>query len=550
VDVDGSNFLWLVARGSEDLTQGTVVTRPLRATHRLATLLRDGSDEVVVLRANVFGNRSDFSWSPLRLNTRTRGTRSLVSDEPRNAADWVFNAQGDALAVRSVDADGLATVWWRADAAAPWAALDRYDIFNAAGTGLAPLAVAPDGQLLVTARRNDAARTAALYRYDPRKRQLESEALVGLKDYDFTGNLIFDRTSGALVGAPYATDAFGVAWLDAGLREVQRRIDELLPATANTFGCDPCGGQRRFLVRSWSDRQAPVYFLFDREVPGRAALSLVGPSMPAMDASQMAEQDFQRVPARDGRSIPVYVTKPKGKGPWPAVVLVHGGPWVRGVTWGWNADSQFLASRGYLVVEPEFRGSLGYGDAWHRAGFKQWGLAMQDDVTDATRWAVAQGLADPRRLVIAGASYGGYAAMMGLVKEPDLYRAGINWVGVTDIDLLYTVGWSDTSGSQFQREAMPQRIGDRTRDAEQLRRTSPLLRAAEITKPVLMAYGAKDLRVPLPHGTKMRDAIKAAGKAEVVWIEYELEGHGFLLEANRVDFWTRVERFLAKHLEN
>ena len=161
---------------------------------------------------------------------------------------------------------------------------------------------------------------------------------------------------------------------------------------------------------------------------------------------------------------------------------------------------------------------------------------------------MAQGLADPKRLVIAGASYGGYATMMGLVKEPDLYRAGINWVGVTDIDLMYSVGWSDTSGSLFQREGMPRMIGDQTTDAEQLQRTSPLKRAAEITKPVLMAYGAEDYRVPLPHGTQMRDALKKSGKAEVEWIVYEKEGHGWLLETNRVDFWTRVEKFLAKNV--
>ena len=173
---------------------------------------------------------------------------------------------------------------------------------------------------------------------------------------------------------------------------------------------------------------------------------------------------------------------------------------------------------------------------------------MQDDITDATRWAVAQGLADPKRLVIAGASYGGYATMMGLVKEPDLYRAGINWVGVTDIDLMYSIDWSDLDGSVWQRYGMPRLVGDRVADKAQLDATSPLKRAAEITKPVLMAYGTKDFRVPLPHGTKMRDALKAAGKVEVEWVEYEEEGHGWLLEKNNVDFWGRVERFLAKHV--
>ena len=548
VDVDGNNFMWLVGRGLAAESEGTINTRPLRWNHRLASTLRDGSDDILVFRRNLGGTAADGgSLSPMRLNTRTRAIKAVVEGEPRFAAGWAADPQGVPMAAISMERDGQTVVWWRPDTKGAWTELSRYNVYDDAG-GLTPVAVTKDRQLLVIQRRRDAARTSALYLYDPVKREAAAEPIVGLKDFDFEGNLIFDRTSGTLLGARYVTDATGVAWLDPGMRDIQKRIDDLLPSTANVFSCDPCGGQTRYVVTAWSDRQPPVYFLFDSTVQGKAALTLIGPSMPGIDAALMAEQDFQRIPSRDGKSIPVYITKPKGKGPFPTVVLVHGGPWVRGTTWGWQEDSQFLASRGYLVVEPEFRGSRGYGYAWYRASYKQWGLAMQDDVTDATKWAVAQGLADPKRLVIAGASYGGYATMMGLVKEPDLYRAGINWVGVTDIDLMYSVGWSDTSGSLFQREGMPRMIGDQTTDAEQLQRTSPLKRAAEITKPVLMAYGAEDYRVPLPHGTQMRDALKKSGKAEVEWIVYEKEGHGWLLETNRVDFWTRVEKFLAKNV--
>jgi len=174
---------------------------------------------------------------------------------------------------------------------------------------------------------------------------------------------------------------------------------------------------------------------------------------------------------------------------------------------------------------------------------------MQDDVTDVTRWAIQQGHADPRRVAIAGASYGGYATMMGLVKEPDLYKAGINWVGVTDIELMYDIGWSDFSGSQWMRFGMPRMVGDPKKDAEQLKATSPLQQAHRIKQPVLMAYGEEDLRVPLPHGTKMRDALVRAGNKQVEWVQYKDEGHGFVLLENNVDFWSRVERFLAQHLK-
>jgi dipeptidyl aminopeptidase/acylaminoacyl peptidase len=298
-----------------------------------------------------------------------------------------------------------------------------------------------------------------------------------------------------------------------------------------------------------SDIQAPVYFLFDRET---GKLALLGASRPWLSSTGMAgSQDFHRVRVRDGMEIPVYVTKPKGKGPWPTVVMVHGGPFVRGVQWGFNPANQFLASRGYLVVEPEFRGSTGYGMKLFKAGWKQWGLAMQDDITDATKWAISQGLADPKRIAIAGASYGGYATMMGLLKEPDLYKAGINWVGVTDIELLYTIGWSDMMDPDgpWTRYGMPRMIGDPSKDAAQLTATSPLKQARRIKQPVFMAYGEEDVRVPLPHGTKMRDALISSGNKNVEWVEYEKEGHGWGLEKNDVDFWTRFERFLARHVK-
>lgn len=216
-----------------------------------------------------------------------------------------------------------------------------------------------------------------------------------------------------------------------------------------------------------------------------------------------------RYKARDGMEIPALLTLPaNGAQNAPLVVLVHGGPFVRGTHWGWNPDSQFLASRGYAVLEPEFRGSKGYGDKHYRAGWKQWGLAMQNDIADGARWAVAQGFADPKRICIAGASYGGYATLMGLVNDPDLYKCGVNWVGVTDINLLYDGHWSSTSDTSedWKLYGMPDRVGDQVKDAAQLKATSP------------------------------------------EWIEYQDEGHGWGLPKNRVDFWGRVEKFLDKHI--
>ena len=549
IDVDGGNFVFLVGRGRGFESQGHVAIRPLRWNHELHSVLSDGSDDVIVLRYNLRYEHEPGSTMPLRLNTRTRGTHDLVKNPPDHATDWVIDRAGVPRAAISIDLRGNARVLWRKSSAADWVELDSYNVFAPAPGSVEPRAFDGDGNLIVTARRSDDAHTRALYRYDTQARKPAAEPFLALKGYDFTGELIFDQTSQRLVGATYVSDSRGTAWLDPAMQAIQDRVDALLTTTANVVSCQQtCLTQQRFVVTAWSDRQSPIFFLYDKTKQGKDSLTLIGASRPWLDPARMAEQDLVRIKSRDGLEFPVYVTKPHGKGPWPAVVLVHGGPYVRGTTWGWHPDSQFLASRGYLVVEPEYRGSTGYGDRLFRAGLKQWGLKMQDDITDATRWAVAQGLADPKRLVIAGASYGGYATMMGLVKEPDLYRAGINWVGVTDIDLMYSIDWSDFDGSVWQRYGMPRLVGDRVADKAQLDATSPLKRAAEITKPVLMAYGTKDFRVPLPHGTKMRDALKAAGKVEVEWVEYEEEGHGWLLEKNNVDFWGRVERFLAKHV--
>jgi dipeptidyl aminopeptidase/acylaminoacyl peptidase len=310
--------------------------------------------------------------------------------------------------------------------------------------------------------------------------------------------------------------------------------------------CGGCEDIDNVLVTSTSDRSPAVYRLFRAS---KNALEPIAASRPWIKSQDMAATDMVRIAARDGLDIPVYVTRPNGqKAPAPTVVLVHGGPWVRGGEWSWRADAQFLASRGYVVVEPEFRGSTGYGFKLYKAGWKQWGLAMQDDVADAAQWAIKQGYADPKRVGIAGASYGGYATLMGLVRNPELFRCGVNWVGVTDIDLMYSITWSDFSES-WKRYGMPTLIGDREKDSAQLAATSPIKQAEKIAQPLFMAYGSIDRRVPIDHGTQMRDALRKTN-SKVEWKVYSEEGHGWLLPANNIDFWTRVEEFLDKNLKN
>ncbi|MBH9551719.1 alpha/beta hydrolase family protein [Inhella gelatinilytica] len=549
INADGSELTWVIDRGFAPRSFGGSAKPPLASNFIFRGPIRDGSVDVLALRI-VKGSGDDRippSTELVRINTETLGFKSLpAGDIPRASYSFLVDRKGAVRLATSGDARSRATYHWR-DEDGNWKALGTFDQMDPEPNAFTPLQFDFDGSLLVTALDGSPARTAALYRYDPATGKRADQPLVSIKGFDFEGRVIIDQVKRKTLGVSFLSDAQGQVWFEPTMKANQAAIDKLLPSTNNLIQCSyNCLSTRHLVVTSYSDRQPAVYSLFDRET---GSLVPVAETRPWLDPRSLATQEFLRVKARDGRELPLYYTKPQGKGPFPTVALVHGGPFVRGHEWGFDSEAQFLASRGYLVLEVEFRGSKGYGDEHLRAGWRQWGQAMQDDVTDVTRWAIAQGLADAKRVAIAGASYGGYATMMGLVREPELYKAGINWVGVTDIELMYSVGWSDFMGGAWMRYGMPKLIGDAEKDRDMLRRNSPLLRASEIKQPVLLAYGEKDFRVPLPHGTKMRDALIQSGNKQVEWVEYEGEGHGFMLPKNRDDFYTRVERFLARHLQ-
>lgn len=546
VNADGTDFLWLIERTGNYRVMGNPSKRPLPNRHRLFAVLDDGTDDVVVQRYNFLDNQRVPGSTLLKLNTKTLELKTMISSVPEAAQSWVLDRNGIPRALLASDGKSGIKVQMRTGNSNEWTTISQSDQFDSSAASFEPFAFDYDDQLWVKARLNNPEKTTALFRYDTKTNAIESKPLFSLKGFDFEGSLIFDGKSRKVLGINYTSDAPGTVWFDESLKRIQEEIDKQLPNTINEISCKRCASAQHFVVRVSSDRQSPMFFLADRST---LKLQLIGAERPWLDSALTAEVDFVRIPSRDGMEIPTYITKPKGKGPFPTVVLIHGGPHVRGSVWGFNAESQFLASRGYLVVEPEFRGSLGYGETWFRAGWRQWGLKMQDDMTDAAKWAVSKGLADANRVAIAGGSYGGYAAMMGLIKEPSLFKAGLNFVGVTDIEMLYTIGWSDTAGSTWERFGMPKLIGDREKDIEQFRKTSPLLLAHQIKQPVFMAYGEDDLRVPLPHGTKLRDALIKSGNTQVEWNQYANEGHGFLLEKNKVDFYSRMEKFLAKHLK-
>jgi dipeptidyl aminopeptidase/acylaminoacyl peptidase len=390
-----------------------------------------------------------------------------------------------------------------------------------------------------------------LHRFDFATGLPAAEPMVSTPGFDFTGRLVGNADADRLLGVRVETDAGQTVWFDPRLAALQEEADRRFPGMVTDLVCRRCGEpDMTVLAISWSAQHPGVFSVYTAaDKRWRTLLA----RRSKIDASTMATMEFERFTARDGRSIPVWVTRPSEKvaprdKPLPAVVLVHGGPWIRGAWWAWDPEVQFLASRGWVVIQPEFRGSTGFGAEHFRAGWRQWGQAMQDDVADATLWAARQGWIDPQRVCIAGASYGGYSTLMGLIRHRELYRCGVAWVAVTEPALLFRWSVDSDASEEWRRWGLPRLLGDPKADADLLAANSPLRRAAEIRRPLLLAMGAEDRRVPLEHGLKLRDAMRQAGQS-VEWVQYDDEAHGWTTLQTRLDFYGRMERFLAQHLK-
>ena len=534
----GNRQLILSHLGPKDATSSTINDRRLEANWRFFDTIASDSDDVLVMRLRWSDEPESKGVQLSRLNTRTGVLRSLSDSLPAYVNHWTTDGRGEP---RSVVADqgGGRKIYLRQPDGGGWKLWQ--DLKSEYDDQAWPYWFGLKGEMLARRSRGG---NSALFRVDPATLQTEAEPLVTLKGYDFAGDVIVDAPTQRLLGVQFETDAPGSAWFDPTMKAMQADIDAQLKSTVNTIECQRCLDARHIIVTALSDQQPPVYFLYK---PADKSLQAIASLRPEIKAGEMGQRDAYRVPARDKLELPVLVTQPPGKaqGPRPAVVLVHGGPYVRGTHWEWEARAQFLATRGYVVLEPEFRGSQGYGWNHFRAGWKQWGLAMQDDLADTLAWAVKQGWVDPKRVCIAGGSYGGYAALMGAVRQGELFRCAVSWVGVTDLGLLSSIHWSDAS-EEWKKYGMKELIGDPLADAERFKATSPLARAREIRMPLLVAYGGEDRRVPIQHGTEFKSALRP--EQELEWVVYPDEGHSWQELKTKEDFWGRVERFLDRHI--
>lgn len=548
VNRDGSKFRQLVRRmgkpfisngdGDQLLTWNHFVLRvPVPAPGST-------NDEILIAE---FTTDQAGEQTPLWLNTRTGLTHSADFNAPPHAVGWLADSRGDARVVFTVNKDRRAA-YWRAPGSREWRQLYESALLS---PPFGIEGVDDAGGLYVT-RSTDPEGYAWLARYDFERHAPQDKALVETPGFDFQGELLTEAGTGAAKGVRVIVDGETTVWFDPVMQDLQARADRLLPNRINRISCRRCGMPDMVaLVRSFSDHDPGRLYLFQaKPAEGEKPWRGIGPVMSDLKPEQMASLELHRIQARDGRDLPVWVTRPDGtEGPLPAVVLVHGGPWVRGRSWGWHAEPQFLASRGYVVVEPEMRGSTGYGDAHFRAGFRQFGQAMQDDVADALRWAQKQGLASDKAC-IAGASYGGYSTLMGLANDPGLYRCGVAWMALADLDLYVSGSWwvGDDISDAGRRYTLPEVVGDPVKDAAMIAAQSPVKQAARIKAPVMLVFGEADRRVPLAHGERMRKALREAGN-EPVWITYAGEAHGFGSVKNKIDFAQRMEAFLARYLQ-
>ena len=523
-------------------TTSSIRSRILPYGWFLHSTMDDGSDDVFVYRNSKDGAGDLRQVELARLNTQTGLLRNLSYGMPQGTRSWLLDQKHEPRLITTY-VSGRQKVHWRKTDADAWSEVADFDPLKEAG--FLPWLVDGNGRVLVTARIG--VDVAGLYEFDPVAKRVDPQPLVSVAGFDLDPVAEVDPVTGQLLGLHFSADRPMSYWFDGGLQKIQSGVDAALPAgRSNRLYCGRCSSTRFFVVHSSSDRQPGEYFLFDRT---KSSLERIGAARPWLDEASQGRRSFHRVATRDGLKMPVYVTHPPGAtadAALPAVVLVHGGPWVRGGDLRWEAEAQFLASRGYRVLQPEFRGSEGYGSRHFRAGWKEWGRAMQDDLVDAVQWAAKEKLIDPARVCVVGASYGGYAALMGPISSPGVYRCAASFAGVTDIGLMYSITWSDISEAA-RRYSMPVLIGDPDKDADRLAMASPLKRAAEIKVPLLVGHGGIDRRVPIAHSREFVAAARRAG-VKVEQADYPDEGHGFFKPANQVDFYGRLERFLAESL--
>ncbi len=543
VDRDGKN--WRGLTGYEFDPHGRHANLAFQPVH----VFGDGSARLLVLDYPLGRNPSRPRPDVLEIDTLS-GLSKTVLKNPGNVAGWMSDHEGVVRIGHVRDGDENAVIY-RPDAETAWRTLPL------PGRGhekLRTYAFDPDNATFYVAGFNAQDRWS-VFPYNLEDGSV-GEAICSDPVYDVVGDgshntyagldltrPIFSERTQSLLGIAYTAEFPRTQWLDADFATIQTAVDRALPGRANLL-VNSSRDDQRLLFLSFSDRDPGSYHLLDRTAK---SFKPIGARMDWIDPTAMSPTMGIHYKARDGTPIHGYLTLPAGYQPknLPLVVLPHGGPWVRD-NWGFDPIVQLIASRGYAVLQMNYRGSKGYGSLFEILGKNAVGRALQDDIEDATRWAIKAKLADPQRIAIAGASYGGYSALFALGKSPGLYRCGISLNGVTDWEKIFDRAGKDRDMAAA-RSLWVERMGDPEEDADFFRAISPVNFAAAIDVPVLLVQGRQDRTVPPRQARAMFDALKAAGnEPAMLWLKNT--GHGLTIERERLEAFETVVAFLEKHL--
>jgi dipeptidyl aminopeptidase/acylaminoacyl peptidase len=543
VDLDGKRATRLIgARGKVEQ-----FGRRLRVdwgTHFLS-LLPGSSDEFLVTsleKSQQADSATLLRFADIyRMNFFT-GDKSLEVKNPGHVIRWVVDEHG---VVRAGLAFNLTRfqVLYRDKAGAPWEQLADY---NYDERGIVPVGVTADNRTLLVASDGGEDHTA-LYTFDPKAKKV-LELAFRHPDADVDEAIFSPKHQ--LVGVICETDKPEVYWFEPKRAEWQKAVDKALTNTVNLLVSGSRDGSKILLLAS-SDRTPGTYYMLHTET---MRLEKLFDRAEWIHAEEMAEMKPIQFKARDGLTINGYLTLPKGGSGknLPLIVNPHGGPQARDV-WGFDPEVQFLANRGYAVLRVNFRGSTGYGRTFLRAGNREWGLKQQDDITDAVKWAIERGIADPTRICIYGASYGGFAALRGLETTPELYRCGISYAGVIDIEttLEHHLDWvmrNPVPRLQIQEAGIMDMLGGRKEQKEHWKDISPISHVDQIQVPAFLAYSEYDSRVPIAPARTLAKELKKRGKLYDFMVK-DNEDHGFHQEENKIVLWKKVDEFLKATMQ-
>lgn len=491
--------------------------------------LENVNDDELLISHN---QRDKKVFDVFRLNIKT-GKMTLLARNPGNITSWMVDHTG-RLRV-AIEADGAnSNVLYRDSEGQKFSKIFTFSYKEE----FVPLFFTFDNKNLYVSS-NISRDKMSIVEFDVRTKK-ENRIIYQHPDVDVM-TLNFSRKRKVLTSVRYNTWKQVAQFFDPVTESISNKIAEKIIGKEIRFNA-VTKNEDFYIVRSISDRSLGGFYLYD---VNKDELKLLAQAAPWLDEEKLSPTKAISYQSRDGLTINGYLTLPKNKKPkkLPIVINPHGGPWARD-NWGYNPQVQFLANRGYGVLQMNFRGSTGYGKSFLQASYKQWGLKMQEDITDGVKWLIQEGIADEDKICIYGGSYGGYATLSGLVKDPKLYACGIDYVGVSN---LFTFMNTIPPYWTTELEKLYEMVGHPERDKVQFTATSPALNADRIKAPLLVVQGAKDPRVNKAESDQMVQALEKRG-VKVQYIVKDNEGHGFRNEENRFEFYEAMEVFLKKHI--